>query len=284
MQLSSAMHTRQVIHLMYKQLDKFIDSLDLSVDATHRCDCPVCNGKKTFTVTNESGNILYNCYKNSCKVAGVKHTKMDSFTIQRLLKHRRMSEPFTEAPHEEFVKPPYLTYLTQDDPSVNAFVTKWKLDPDDLLYDIRQSRIVFPVYTENALLVDAVGRSLKGQKPKWLRYAESPVPYAKGSGKVGVVVEDVISAYTVGREFIDATGIALLGTQLTEYHKRYLSKWYDKLIIALDPDALDKTISIAKELRVYVPDVKVMKIKDDLKYMRDEDMQDLEEMLYATTS
>ena len=266
-------------------LDNFIDRLDISVDQTHRCDCPVCNGKNTFTVTNDSGNILYNCYKNSCKIAGAIHRNMDSFTIQKILENRRMNTPesYTEPSHEEFVKPPYLTYLTQDDSSVNAFVSKWNLDPDDLMYDIRQSRVVFPVYTENALLVDAVGRSLIGKTPKWLRYADSPVPYVSGAGNIGVIVEDVISAYAVGRDFIQASGIALLGTQLTEFHKRYLSKWYDKLIVALDPDALDKTISIAKELRAYVPNVMVMKLTDDLKYCRDEDMENLQEMLDAIT-
>ena len=262
-------------------LNNFIDRLDISVDQTHRCDCPVCNGKNTFTVTNDSGNILYNCYKNSCKIAGAIHRNMDSFTIQKILENRRMNTPesYTEPSHEEFVKPPYLTYLTQDDSSVNAFVSKWNLDPDDLMYDIRQSRVVFPVHTETELLVDAVGRSLIGQTPKWLRYSDSPVPYVKGYGSVGVIVEDVISAYAVGRDFTQASGIALLGTQLTEFHKQYLPKFYDKLIVALDPDALDKTISIAKELRAYIPTVMVMKLTDDLKYCKDEDMENLEEML-----
>ena len=264
-------------------LNNFIDSLDLQVDQTHRCDCPVCNGKNTFTVTNGSGNILYNCYKNSCKIAGAIHRNMDAFTIQKILENRRMdvSESYTEPSHEEFVKPPYLTHLPENDRAVNAFVSKWDLDPCDLFYDIRQSRVVFPVHTEDNMLVDAVGRSLIGQNPKWLRYADSKVPYVTGSGAIGVIVEDVISAYAVGRDFPQASGIALLGTQLTEFHKQYLPKWYDKLIVALDPDALDKTISIAQELRAYVPTIMVMKLKDDLKYCRDEDTENLEEMLDA---
>jgi len=260
------------------KLSDFIDTLDLHVDATYRCDCPVCGGKNTFTVTNDAGKVLYNCYKNSCKVSGLSKVQMSAEAVMHKLNG---SESHTEAEYQEFVKPPYLTYLTQDDSSVNAFVSKWNLDPDDLLYDIRQSRVVFKVYTENALLVDAVGRSLIGQTPKWLRYADSPFPYAVGSGGIGVVVEDVISAYAVGREFMQASGIALLGTQLTEFHKQYLSKWYDRLIIALDPDAFDKTISIAKELRAYVPRVMAMKLTDDLKYCRQEDMDNLEEMLDA---
>ena len=40
------------------------------------------------------------------------------------------------------------------------------------------------------------------------------------------------------------------------------------MIIALDPDAMPKTLAFAKELRGHVHDVKVLRLKDDLKIQK----------------
>jgi hypothetical protein len=61
---------------------------------------------------------------------------------------------------------------------------------------------------------------------------------------------------------------------LSEAHKKYLSR-FSTAIIALDPDALPKTLAFAKELRGYVKDVRVLKLKDDLKYYNEEDITNL---------
>jgi hypothetical protein len=66
----------------------------------------------------------------------------------------------------------------------------------------------------------------------------------------------------------------VLGTSLSESHKNYLAQ-FSTALIALDPDALPKTLSFAKELRGYVNNVKVIKLKDDLKYKNKEDMDKL---------
>jgi len=51
-------------------LKPFIDQLDLGIDETYRGDCPVCQGKNTFTATRSVGGIIFNCYKNSCEISG----------------------------------------------------------------------------------------------------------------------------------------------------------------------------------------------------------------------
>ena len=60
------------------------------------------------------------------------------------------------------------------------------------------------------------------------------------------------------------------------FHKRYIKKYYDNVIVALDPDALTKGIDIAHELNG-----KVLSLMDDLKYKLPEDLEALEEMLDA---
>ena len=50
---------------------------------------------------------------------------------------------------------------------------------------------------------------------------------------------------------------------------------FSTAVIALDPDALPKTLQMAKELRGHVNDVRVLRLNDDLKYRNPTDMENL---------
>ena len=67
---------------------------------------------------------------------------------------------------------------------------------------------------------------------------------------------------------------AVLGTSLSESHRQYLSQ-FSTVIIALDPDAMPKTLAFAKELRGYVRNVKVLRLTDDIKYKCQQDIDKL---------
>ena len=45
---------------------KFVSDMDIPNGTTKRMDCPKCGGYKTFTVTNNMGSLVWNCYKASC--------------------------------------------------------------------------------------------------------------------------------------------------------------------------------------------------------------------------
>ena len=130
---------------------------------------------------------------------------------------------------------------------------------------------MFPIH-QNGKTVDAIGRSLGKRLPKWRKYGSSGLPFTFGCGSVAVVVEDCLSALCIGSEVY--VGVAVLGTTLTDIHKRYLSQ-FSTTIIALDPDALPKTMQFAKELRGHVNTVKVLRLTDDLKYRKEEDLINL---------
>ena len=51
-------------------IHEYIKSLDLVLEERYRGDCPICNGKNTFTVIKTPDNILYNCYKAGCSLRG----------------------------------------------------------------------------------------------------------------------------------------------------------------------------------------------------------------------
>ena len=55
---------------MYIDIYNIISDLDIQNGNTKRMDCPNCGGIKTFTVTNNMGSLVWNCYKASCNVKG----------------------------------------------------------------------------------------------------------------------------------------------------------------------------------------------------------------------
>ena len=246
-------------------INNIINDLSLVNGETKRMSCPACNGYKTFTITNNMGSIMWNCYKASCKYSGGTRVHLTSDDIRNSLGH--VAEETKEIP---FSKP---EWLVRDNTAIGTFCNQWDLDPDrlGLLYDVKESRVVFPV-VKSGVMVDASGRSITHRLPKWKRYGKSDLPYSYGCGSVAVVVEDCISAAIVGSDVY--VGVAVLGTSLSEAHKRFLSQ-FSTAIVALDPDALPKTLQFTKELRGHVPTVRALKLTDDLKYRNPNDIQNL---------
>lgn len=246
-------------------LQSLLDSLTLSAGETKRMNCPVCGGQKTFTVTNNMGSLVWNCYKASCNVSGGKRVQLSASDIRN-----NLGSIARETEAVAFEKP---EWIVKDNKAIAAYCKQWQLDANalGLLYDVKESRVVFPVM-QRRVMVDATGRSLTHRLPKWKRYGKGSLPYTCGSGKTAVVVEDCVSAAIIGNDTY--TGVAILGTSLSDAHKKYLSQ-YSTAVVALDPDALPKTLQFAKELRGYVNDVKVLRLNDDLKYRNPADLHNL---------
>ena len=243
-----------------------ISDMDIPNGTTKRMNCPNCGGYKTFTVTNNMGSLLWNCYKASCTVSGASRVQL---SVDDIRAGFGGYESFAE---ESFEMPSYVI-PHRNKRTVLKFCYEYGLEPDDIgvSYDVKEDRVVFPI-SHNGKLVDATGRALSKRLPKWKRYGKSGLPFSHGCGNVAVVVEDCVSAAVVG--YGSFVGVALLGTSLQDSHKGYLAQ-FSTAVIALDPDALTKSFSMAKELRGYVNDVKILKLNDDLKYRNPEDMEKL---------
>ena len=247
-------------------IQSIIDDLALVNGQSKRMTCPECNTKNTFTITNNMGKIIWNCYKAGCSVSGGTRTQLTADDIRKSL-----GSVAEETHVSTFSKP---EWFVRDDAKIRDFCDQWELDPQDLglLYDVKEHRVVFPVI-HNGVTVDATGRSLGKRIPKWKRYGKSDLPYAAGRGKTAVVVEDCVSAAIVGDGGV-YVGVAVLGTSLSNGHKKYLSQ-FSTAIIALDPDALPKTLQFARELRQYVDTIKILYLRDDLKYRNPTDFENL---------
>lgn len=249
----------------------FVDDLDVPNGATVRRNCPVCDGSKTFTVTNKNGMLVWNCYKAGCFVHGGTRTYLSVDDIRNTIHTKEETDPVWD-------KPDYIVQGRQH-VGLKNFLSKYSLQNMHPcpLYDVKENRIVFPIF-RGRMMVDGAGRSLNGRLPKWKRYGGSGLPYTYGSDQVAVVVEDAISAAVVG-SMCSCTGVALLGTSLQSAHKKPLAQ-YAKLIVALDPDALPKTLGIAQELRSIHSEVSVLRLSDDLKYRNAQDIQNLENLIW----
>jgi len=245
----------------------YVSDLQLSVGESKRMNCPNCNGYKTFSATNNMGQLLWNCYKVSCTISGSARIHLSVDDIRDAIDPSVIDDGISD-----FTLPDYVVQHNNR-PNVLAWCNKWNIDINDIevFYDVKEDRVVFPVI-HNDKMVDATGRSLGKRLPKWKRYGKNNLPFVHGHGNVAVVVEDCVSAIAVGSGVY--AGVAVLGTSLAESHKRYLSQ-FSTAIIALDPDAVPKTLAFAKELRGYVNDVKVLRVVDDLKYRRKEDFDNL---------
>jgi hypothetical protein len=213
------------------------------------------------------GNLVWNCYKVSCTVSGGTRVPLSISDVQKRL------NPVTDTTEDTFELPAYVV-PHRNKRAVVKWCAEWGINEDEhaLMYDVKEDRVVFPV-VHDGKLVDATGRTLSKRIPKWKRYGKSGLPYTSGCGKVAVVVEDCVSAAIVG--YGSFVGVALLGTSLQDSHKRYLAQ-FSTAVIALDPDALVKSIQMVKELRGYVENVRLLKLQDDIKYRNPTDMDKLD--------
>ena len=159
----------------------YIIDLHLSVGESKRMNCPECNGYKTFSVTNNMGNLLWNCYKASCSLSGSKRIHLSVDDIKTSLDLVKQLD-------DTFIMPEYVVHHNYRREIMN-FCELWELDCDklNLHYDIKDKRVVFPI-KENGIVVDAIGKATTHRLPKWKRYGKNNLPYYFGCGNVAIVV------------------------------------------------------------------------------------------------
>ena len=265
-------------------LEEYVKSLDLESGETLCLNCPVCGGKKKFTVTNKGDGVyVYNCFRNSCTVKGSARVSMSANDIRNKLNGNHNNKEYLNK-NAHFGLPEYITVDTSNY-LMRKFIDRWGLHSIPLFYDVKDKRAVFP-FLSRGRIVDAIGRSLTNKIPKWLRYNNEVEHYTFCSGEdngVAIVVEDVISAITIGLQFPKVSGVAILGTTLRPSHMSYLS-YYHKIIMALDRDALSKTIAYTKELKLYCDDTEVVAypLKQDVKEKNEEDIAGLRSLCYES--
>lgn len=259
---------------MKTNIKNYVDSLDIKEGLRYRSNCPSCGGKNTFTATREDGAIVYNCFKLGCGIRGVITTGMTAEEIRsRLTPRDTMPDPEPEL----LVWPEYVVQPSAEHVLHKKFIQRWGLEHEDLMYDVKDRRSVFPIRQEGRL-VDAVGRALDGAVPKWYRYSGQADVHKRTVGKpngVVLIVEDVISAVTAAKLIPGLTGMAILGTSLSAATMQHIDGYY-RVVVALDPDAAHKTLQYKREVEAWTGlETIALRLDDDIKYKLESDIKRL---------
>lgn len=253
---------------MANWITDFVMDLPLQPNGRLRMDCPMCGKKNTFSVGEQDGQRLFHCFHADCSASGRTGFRLtkDVTTHPMLLKANKKSSVPPTVGGAAFEIPSTFVPISRSPESVAYLkrVSAYDAYLDgrvDLRFDFQRNRIAYLI-TEGRKVVDAAGRTLTGEKPKWWRYGKSGNPFVCGSRRVAVVVEDCASACCVSNVF---SGVALLGTNLLDTHIHTLRK-YERVYVALDKDATQKALQIVRKLQGIVP-TNLMILNQDLKDM-----------------
>ena len=243
-------------------------------------DFPLIRGLSGFTL-HVKIIILYfllNCFKASCNVKGTYKNDISSESFSKAngsetISHQN-SRGNSYSPQVKKVLQRYwrgndfpielINYLT-----VNHCLHAYQNNSADIRYDYQKNRAVFVIKNHRNEVIDGAGRALYvGALPKWFRYGSTRLPYVCGDKKCkhAVVVEDCASATAISSL---VTGVALLGTHLTEEVEEVLCDKFDKVTVALDKDATIKSLSLINELKWNISNLDVIVLERDLKIETD---------------
>ena len=82
---------------------EYLTGLDITDGSSVRMDCPECKGRRTFTVSNLNGQLLWNCYKAGCSISGANRVTVRgtvSFAPVGLDNSGSFSYRYTDVPFE----------------------------------------------------------------------------------------------------------------------------------------------------------------------------------------
>lgn len=250
-------------------IQEYVESIGLTNGESRRLDCPECGKKGTFSVSNSNGQYLWYCFHASCAIKGRSSLRITTNNADNMISNlrKKYGEETTECP-VTFQKPKSWSRTLSD--KAKAYVDSVNTSGryDDIYYDVRHKRLVYAIYDENGTLVDGAGRTLINARPKWYRYGNYRGGFRIGTSKTAFVVEDIPSAISIS-DWV--TGYALLGTSLRDEHIADLSK-FDRVIIALDKDATEKSMTYMRALNSIVP-TGMLILDHDLKVMGETDRE-----------
>lgn len=252
---------------------------NLKIGMSLRDFCPACGGKNTFSITRKFSGLAWFCFKADCRFKGLLGKELTKDEL-------RSNISFVESEQKEFDIPHGFLHANASAGTMNL-LRQYDIEDVyenhrvDVRFDIKTRRHMFMVHHQGKCY-GGVGRSYI-DKPKWLFVGEAKLPlivpkhgaagrpyYLANTPKIGVVVEDAISAAKVS--FLH-DGVAILGTHISPLYMLYLLS-YDRLYIALDEDATGKAIKYQQHINWYVP-TKVVQLRKDIKDMPKEAIRNL---------
>lgn len=256
---------------------------------TRSIECPFCpphdKEPNSFSVTRSDEGLLFNCYRAKCKQSGFipsipitvtdrpdKKNKVNSFTYE-----------VSKLSNEQYRRLILNYNLTVDE-----------IDSNEIQWVSETRRLAIPLFDKNYLRWGWEAKIIKGLEPPWIKgkgttksivyptqesytrlyYPKLSKEYVKERSSMNedtiVLVEDVFSAIRVMR-YRDSA--ALLGCNLDLVQVLELMDGYKNIILALDADATQKAIKIAKEYSGYFEHFEVKQLNKDPKDMSENELE-----------
>lgn len=165
-------------------------------------------------------------------------------------------------------------------------ITKEELIKHRIMWSAQQQWLIFPVYSNHELLTEGnklLAFQARVFNPKWESRYYNVGPFhdiyhvineIEGKGDMVVIVEDIISAIKVGRQF---TSIPLFGSSLnhTQLKRLYTTCATEKVLVWLDEDKAEKGMQIAKAATQVGLKTGFICTKHDPKEYTDEEIQNI---------
>lgn len=259
-----------------------LECLGLQVGDTVRTDCLACGGDKTMTVTRFNDRLVYNCYRASCGVRGVLGSRSAQGGFNQIDRANKAAEERQRLRAEKFDA----VYNNREE-LPQEYEDKLRstfnfLPPTGGIIRAEQGgdRILYNVRDHIGRLVGFVARRYDWTNlwsgPKAVAYGYSDHHWAtkptnqyrdraRPQDTGVVVVEDIVSAEKV----LNLTGrasVALLGTSLSDECLSSIVKQNPNHIdVFLDPGAEGAALNVAKKLRLFVSDVRIILADSDPK-------------------
>jgi len=254
-----------------KWLKGYVQSLTIAPYGRYRSDCPLCGKPNTFSVTDNGFERLWHCFHADCHTKGGTGISLTVDNSKSVFVKRQNKIEETD---NIFKVPDTFVSLSRNINAENYVKKVNSYDAYlsglvDIRYDFQRDRVAFLV-KEGDKVVDATGRTLGDNKPKWLRYGGNKLPFVCGTSDNVFIVEDCPSACSVSHL---VTGMALMGTSLLDEHIQVIRN-YKKIFVALDKDATSKAFMMVRRLHSYVPS-KLVILQEDLKNMEKEKRDEL---------
>jgi len=260
----------------------------LSVGESYRGVCPMCEGGSTrekSLAVNRSSNTTasFICFRNNCSLNSGHVAVFTDGDKVLSAKSRPVSKEANE---------PRLFPLSQA--AIELLRSKYMLEDSMIRHSgvklTKDQRLAFPLKGPYGRSVGLVIRKEKelylGTReystiPKVWNFVRDKDLYCgswyqqyfhkrKYSGTL-IIVEDIISALrlTPYADVVALTGTNLLRPILDEIKSRR----YDRVYLALDNDAIDKSFVLVRRLSNIIPNLRILPLEQDVKNMTREDVE-----------
>ncbi len=252
-----------------------LKEFSVDLDTSQRFDCPTCGHKNTLSISRSNGWLKWYCFSASCSERGVRR---ETLTVEDLAKVLQTPKTTQAKPFEI---PEWFVYPEKNSACMNYLHDNHceiaiERDLVEVWYDVRMARCVFLIYNYGHRM-GGVGRDLvpSAYAPKWYNYGDTSLPLMLdpcGTNRdTLIIVEDAASACAASTVISAA---AIRGTTLTDEHIKRITRDYDKFIVALDKDASEKGLAMARQLSSY-GSASVLLLERDLKYLNQTEIKGL---------